>query len=160
MVLLQAPLADQPLGPRHGWVSGAQSSARRLSVPAPAGINDLGAAVSSGYLGPRGSPTCQVCRDRTVGPTQHMKAPGPGELSAGRGPASSLGMLGGWTPAAQGTRTAPGKGDILLRTRRGEDPRQGVPLGTPNNLHDEKHLSRDKSRFFLSHTRYRKYNPW
>lgn len=34
--------------------------------------------MSSGYLGPRGSPTCQVCRDGTVGPTQHMKAPGPG----------------------------------------------------------------------------------
>ena len=58
MVLLLAPPADQPLGPRFGWVSWAHSSAQRLLVPVPVGIKDLGAAVSSGRSGPRGSPTC------------------------------------------------------------------------------------------------------
>lgn len=63
MVLLLAPPADQPLALRLGWVSWVQSSAQRLLVPVPAGINDLGSAVSSGYLGPQGFLTCNVCGD-------------------------------------------------------------------------------------------------
>lgn len=63
MVLLLAPPADQSLALRLGWVSWVQSSAQRLLVPVPAGINDLGSAVSLGYLGPQGFLTCNVCGD-------------------------------------------------------------------------------------------------
>lgn len=144
--------ADQPVGLTSGWVSWMRSSAQRFLVPVPAGRNDFWAAESSRYLRPGGSLTCEVCGD---GRSNTVR-----EGSWSSVPAGLALPLGGWTPVAWGTQTAPGKGDILLRAHRGDDLRQGVSLGTLNNPHKEKHLSHEKLPFFLSYTCYHNYSTW